>query len=76
MPKWTCPHCQHSFELILNLNKPTIVAGCCGIKTQVTLVNKFDFVTQIICQTEEDHEWKDVKNEKFQVCAKCNKIKD
>lgn len=76
MPNWTCPHCNHTFELILNLNKPTVVQGCCGVKTRVTSVNKFDFVTELICPTVKDHDWKDVKDKPFQICSKCNKKKD
>jgi hypothetical protein len=75
MANWTCPHCNHTFELILNLNKPTIVQGCCGIKTRVTAVSKFDFITELICKSDKDHDWTEIKDENITVCSKCHKIK-
>lgn len=72
--KWTCPHCNACFELILQDNKKTLINECCGIKTYVTKVSKFDFVTEKICPEEKDHNY--IKKNGIEFCSKCDKKKD
>jgi hypothetical protein len=64
--KWTCPYCNSTFELILQLGKKTIIDSCCGVKTYVTKVSQYDFLTELICENMDKHVWKN------DICIKCN----